>query len=54
MLAFVALMPAVYAALVHRGRQGEHGLAGTHVLVLLAVLIAYGAATTAALLLGGG
>lgn len=52
-LAFVALMPAVYAALVHRGRQGEHGLTGTHVVVLLAVLVAYGAASTAALVLGG-
>lgn len=51
-LVFVALMPAVYALLVHRGRDGEHGLGGKQVAVLVAVLAAYAAATTTALFLG--
>lgn len=50
-LVFVALMPAVYAALVHFGRG--QGLRGKHVLVLLGVLVAYAAATTTALALTG-
>ena len=50
-LVFVALMPAVYAALVHRGQQ--HGLQGKQVLVLLALLVGYAAASATALLVGG-
>ena len=50
-LAFVALMPAVYAGLVHGGRQ--HGLQGKQVVILLTVLVAYAAATAGVLVLGG-
>lgn len=51
-LAFVALMPAVYAGLVHGG--GEHGLTGRQVLVLAGVLVAYVAAVSVALVTTGG
>lgn len=50
-LAFVALMPAVYAALVHLGRG--QGLQGKQVLVLSGVLVAYAVATATVLLLTG-
>ena len=50
-LAFVALMPAVYAGLVHRG--GEHGLQGKQVLVLAVVMAAYVVAVGVVLVAGG-
>lgn len=50
-LVFVALMPAVYAVLVHRGRQ--HGLKGRQVLVLLAVLVGYVTSVAVVLITGG-
>lgn len=52
LLAFVALMPALYAYLVHRGSASGHGLSRAGVGLLLAVLVGYAVAVGAVLALG--